>query len=261
VTALAVQIARASALFKIHDVRLGRRYPRRALPHSPSDRPVGGAPGAETRLAFQANEGLRATPASGSPPPAWPSGESTRPLPTLREPFSNKRSSSRARDRGAGRGPGTGEVQKRSYPTLLAATNAPRAGKASSSWICPATPAHRRGSGRSAERGPCPSGVTTVILGATQLALQVHESCGHPIELDGCSAPKQLRRDKLSHPEKFGSFRYGSDAVNLTATPPSPAVWAPSAGTTRACLPSACPSYGTASFAAISPHARRPAAS
>ena len=30
----------------------------------------------------------------------------------------------------------------------------------------------------------CPSGETTVILDASQLALQVHESCGHPIELD-----------------------------------------------------------------------------
>ena len=30
----------------------------------------------------------------------------------------------------------------------------------------------------------CPPGVTTVILDGSRLALQVHESCGHPIELD-----------------------------------------------------------------------------
>ena len=31
---------------------------------------------------------------------------------------------------------------------------------------------------------PCPDDVTTVILDSSQAALQVHESCGHPIELD-----------------------------------------------------------------------------
>ncbi len=31
---------------------------------------------------------------------------------------------------------------------------------------------------------PCPPGVRTVILGSSMLALQVHESCGHPVELD-----------------------------------------------------------------------------
>src|SRR5262249_53613833 len=30
----------------------------------------------------------------------------------------------------------------------------------------------------------CPSGIRTIILDGSQTALQVHESCGHPIELD-----------------------------------------------------------------------------
>src|SRR5207253_7959498 len=30
----------------------------------------------------------------------------------------------------------------------------------------------------------CPSGVKTLILDASQTALQIHESCGHPTELD-----------------------------------------------------------------------------
>src|SRR5205807_3198603 len=30
----------------------------------------------------------------------------------------------------------------------------------------------------------CPTGETTLILGSSQLALQIHESCGHPTELD-----------------------------------------------------------------------------
>jgi TldD protein len=60
--------------------------------------------------------------------------------------------------------------------------------------------------------------VTTLILGATQLALQVHESCGHPIELDrvfgteaSYAGTSFLTTDKLGH------FRYGSDIVNITA--------------------------------------------
>ena len=30
----------------------------------------------------------------------------------------------------------------------------------------------------------CPSGLTTLIVGSSQLGLQIHESCGHAIELD-----------------------------------------------------------------------------
>ena len=65
----------------------------------------------------------------------------------------------------------------------------------------------------------CPSGVTTIILDGQQTALQVHESCGHPIELDrvlgmeaGFVGKSFLTTDKLN-----GHYRYGSDVVNLTA--------------------------------------------
>jgi TldD protein len=64
----------------------------------------------------------------------------------------------------------------------------------------------------------CPSKTTTLILGSSQLALQIHESCGHPSELDrvfGTEAAYAgrsfLTTDKLNH------FRYGSEIVNLTA--------------------------------------------
>jgi TldD protein len=64
----------------------------------------------------------------------------------------------------------------------------------------------------------CPTTVTTVILDGPQLALQVHESCGHPIELDrvfgmeaAYAGTSFLTTDKLGH------FRYGSDFVNIFA--------------------------------------------
>jgi TldD protein len=78
-----------------------------------------------------------------------------------------------------------GQVQKRSYPNSFARDqrsegweailamdlvgNAPRIGEEAVALLT---------------ADACPSGVTTLILGPTQLALQIHESCGHPIELD-----------------------------------------------------------------------------
>jgi len=65
----------------------------------------------------------------------------------------------------------------------------------------------------------CPSGVMTIILDGQQTALQVHESCGHPIELDrvlgyeaGFVGKSFLTVDKLN-----SQYHYGSQIVNLTA--------------------------------------------
>jgi TldD protein len=65
---------------------------------------------------------------------------------------------------------------------------------------------------------PCPYGVTTLILGPTQLALQVHESCGHPTELDRVFGTEAAYAGtSFLTPDKVGSFKYGSPVVNLTA--------------------------------------------
>jgi len=64
----------------------------------------------------------------------------------------------------------------------------------------------------------CPEGKTDIILGGSQLALQVHESCGHPVELDrvlgkelSYAGGSFLTLDKLNH------FAYGSPLINITA--------------------------------------------
>jgi TldD protein len=63
----------------------------------------------------------------------------------------------------------------------------------------------------------CPSEEMTVILEGSQLALQVHESCGHPIELDRVFGTElSLAGGSFLTPDKLGS-RYGSDAVNIVA--------------------------------------------
>jgi TldD protein len=64
----------------------------------------------------------------------------------------------------------------------------------------------------------CPSKDTTLILGSSQLALQIHESCGHPAELDrvyGTEAAFAGRSFLTT--EKLKGFRYGSNIVNLSA--------------------------------------------
>ncbi len=65
---------------------------------------------------------------------------------------------------------------------------------------------------------PCPDMQTTVIICAPQMALQVHESCGHPIELDRVLGTEiSLAGGSFLTLDKLGKFQYGSDIVNITA--------------------------------------------
>ncbi len=65
---------------------------------------------------------------------------------------------------------------------------------------------------------PCPPKVTTLILEGSQLALQVHESCGHPTELDRVfGTERSFAGTSFLTTDKLGGFRYGSDKVNLYA--------------------------------------------
>lgn len=61
-------------------------------------------------------------------------------------------------------------------------------------------------------------GVTTVILDGSQVALQIHESCGHPIELDRVLGTEAAFAGmSFLTTDKLGGFMYGSEHVNLTA--------------------------------------------
>ncbi len=64
----------------------------------------------------------------------------------------------------------------------------------------------------------CPEGVFDLILDSSQLGLQIHESIGHPIELDRVLGSEAnyagmsfLTLDKLNH------LRFGSELVNVVA--------------------------------------------
>ena len=64
----------------------------------------------------------------------------------------------------------------------------------------------------------CPEGQRTIILESSQLGLQIHESIGHPIELDrvlGMEA--NFAGMSFLTLEKLRKLKYGSDIVNVVA--------------------------------------------
>jgi TldD protein len=65
---------------------------------------------------------------------------------------------------------------------------------------------------------PCPSGRTTLILHDEQMALQIHESIGHALELDRMLLfEASYAGTSWVTPTDLGSLRYGSPALNITA--------------------------------------------
>jgi TldD protein len=113
---------------------------------------------------------------------------------------------------------GDGETQRRSYPGVRGqygtqgwelirgldlVTNAGRIGEQAVALL---------------SAPPCPEGVTTVVLDSDQVALQVHESVGHAIELDrilGWEAA--FAGTSWLDPARLGDLRFGSDLMQVTA--------------------------------------------
>jgi TldD protein len=66
----------------------------------------------------------------------------------------------------------------------------------------------------------CPAGITTVVIDAEQMQLQVHESVGHPTELDRVYGTEAAYAGtSFLKPDDLGSLRYGSEHMNITADP------------------------------------------
>ncbi|HET8617352.1 MAG TPA: TldD/PmbA family protein [Acidimicrobiales bacterium] len=64
----------------------------------------------------------------------------------------------------------------------------------------------------------CPEGVTTVVLDSDQVALQIHESVGHAVELDrilGWEAA--FAGTSWLDPGRLGRLRFGSELMQITA--------------------------------------------
>lgn len=69
----------------------------------------------------------------------------------------------------------------------------------------------------------CPNQETTIIVSGNQMALQVHESCGHPIELDRVLGTEiSLAGGSFMTLDKLGKLQYGSPQVNIYADATTP---------------------------------------
>jgi TldD protein len=70
----------------------------------------------------------------------------------------------------------------------------------------------------------CPSTTTTLIVDGEQLALQVHESVGHAVELDRVlGGEASYAGVSWVQPDAIGKLQYGSQLMNVTADATSPA--------------------------------------
>ncbi|MBF2034856.1 MAG: TldD/PmbA family protein [Leptolyngbyaceae cyanobacterium T60_A2020_046] len=66
----------------------------------------------------------------------------------------------------------------------------------------------------------CPELTTTLVLAPDQMMLQIHESIGHPLELDRILGDERnYAGGSFVQPEDFGSLRYGSELLNVTFDP------------------------------------------
>jgi TldD protein len=112
-----------------------------------------------------------------------------------------------------------GEVQNRSYPNSVGRH------QGTEGWEFVERYDLEGNAGRVAEEASAllraktmEPGTTTVILDGSQVGLQIHESCGHPIELDRVLGTEAaFAGTSFLTTEKLDGFRYGSDLVNMTA--------------------------------------------
>lgn len=69
----------------------------------------------------------------------------------------------------------------------------------------------------------CPSGTATIVLSGQQLALQVHESVGHAVELDRVLGTEaSYAGTSFVTLGDVGSLRYGSELMNVSADATNP---------------------------------------
>ncbi|MFW5920257.1 MAG: TldD/PmbA family protein [Polyangiales bacterium] len=112
-----------------------------------------------------------------------------------------------------------GEAQRRSYPTSvdgdLGQGGYERVGRMR---LVEEAPRVREEAVALLTAPPCPQGRRDIVLASDQLALQIHESCGHPVELDRVLGTEiSLAGGSFLQPDALGRLRYGAPGVNLVA--------------------------------------------
>jgi predicted Zn-dependent protease len=66
----------------------------------------------------------------------------------------------------------------------------------------------------------CPQGSMDLVLAPSQMVLQIHESIGHPLELDRILGDERnYAGTSFVTEDMFGSYQYGSELLNVTYDP------------------------------------------
>lgn len=74
---------------------------------------------------------------------------------------------------------------------------------------------------------PCPDGVFTVVLAPDQMGLQIHESIGHPLELDRVfGVEANFSGTSFAQPNLLNRLQIGSEHINVTTDPTEESVLA-----------------------------------
>ncbi len=69
----------------------------------------------------------------------------------------------------------------------------------------------------------CPTGIMDLLLAPDQMILQIHESIGHPLELDRILGDERNYAGRsFVTLDMFGHYRYGSELLNVTFDPTRP---------------------------------------
>ncbi len=67
---------------------------------------------------------------------------------------------------------------------------------------------------------PCPANATTILLSGDQVSLQIHESIGHPLELDRVfGSERNFSGTSFATPENLDKLKYASDIVTIVSDP------------------------------------------
>ncbi|HMI51890.1 MAG TPA: TldD/PmbA family protein [Candidatus Saccharimonadales bacterium] len=111
------------------------------------------------------------------------------------------------------------EIQKRSYPNSFGGQHALQGYELIESLeLLKHAPVLAEQAAMLHKAAQCPESTGTLVLGSSQLGLQIHESIGHPIELDRVLGEEaNFAGTSFLTLDKLNQLKYASDIVNVVA--------------------------------------------
>lgn len=120
----------------------------------------------------------------------------------------------------AGLGRGHGDIVERSYPTSGGQYEAAGYELIERLQLESAIEKIAEEAQALSQAPPCPAMTGTLILSGDMTSLQVHESIGHPLELDRVyGSERNFSGTSFATPDLLGKLQYGSEIVNVYTDP------------------------------------------